>query len=729
MTLTTTLNQVILPGDGVSQSFVIPFRYFRREDIQARIRAGGVAWAPSIEVSEPGLSGGSLTLLAGPLLAGQELAIWSDADPLQPDSYENKPSFPYDLHERALDRAAGHVRDVRAQIGRSLRFDAPGSVDTVLPYPPVASRFLRVASDGAGFEWSEGQAGPQGPQGIQGLQGATGPRGPRGFQGDKGDPGNYYGLTLIGSSDDIADRPGSASEGEFWGLYGDGTLTLYLWTSGAWQDVGTISTLAAYATANTIHVQEGGQNTNSGTSWGDAVRSIERALELATLRAEPTLIKWAAEAGIVTQGHLDMHDDCVIPAAHRSVFVSPDAGFEERNVFRMGSGCFLEGVMFEGFRVESLTDPTEGFAVSFRPGAVINRVPYAHKIAVRNAFPGGLVVPPLDRGNANPLVPRGGGVILADGSVCSQYSRFPNIMTWGATPITYNGLGYVARRGGLINAVNAVSMWAHKHFVALEGGHIILSACSTQFGDWSLVADGARNVVVPGEIAGTITPDATAADAIDAAAETIVDDMWAALVAGGYTATWDAADEAFTRSDAALFLQCLSWSIRTGDETPMLNFARGLFNTMGERVFAAGKLAAFTFSFDDMRDSVQALPAVGAAAEASVAALVAALNATLTAPATRTEPSRIEAIGHTWQNPLAGVALAKIPPVESGFKPRDSILALNGGKVVATGQDNAGNALFAGEVEVDARFGMKGRGFLGPVRRAARKAAIQYGGF
>ena len=233
-----------------------------------------------------------------------------------------------------------------------------------------------------------------------------------------------------------------------------------------------------YSVDNVIHIKSNGNDNLDGGSWNSAVRTIEKALELATLRGTPTLIEWAPESVVYTKGHLDMPDNCVIKATHRTVFLRPEPGYEERNVFRMGSGCFLEGVMFEGWRLDSLTDPTEGFAVSFRPGAVITRVPYAHKIAVRSIPTWSRIPPPLDVENGNPLVPRGGGVALADGLVCSQYSIFPNIMTWGATPVVPNGIGYCAKNGGLINAVNAVSIWAHKHFMAVSGGQIILSACS-----------------------------------------------------------------------------------------------------------------------------------------------------------------------------------------------------------------------------------------------------------
>lgn len=570
--------------------------------------------------------------------------------------------------------------------------------------------------------------GPPGPQGPLGPAGPTGPRGPRGFTGEKGDPGNFFGFTISGTATSFAGLPAPATvDGELWAVTSTNFSTIYLSIGGAWQNLGSITTPEAFPVANVIYVQENGSNANSGSSLATAVRHIERALELAELRGEPTLIEWYPDANVITQGHLDVPDDCAIVAKHRTVFIRPEAGFEQRNVFRLGSGCFIEGMMFEGWQVDSLTNPTEGFAVSFRPGAVIRRVPYAHKIAVRSIPTWGLVPPPLDAANGNPFVPRGGGVVLADGSVCSQYSIFPNIMTWGATPVTPNGLGYVARKGGLINAVNAVSMWAHKHFLCLEGGQIILSACSTQFGDFTMHADGFREIVAPEPVAGALSVQTGAATAVRAAQASIIDGMWSALVAGGYTTGWSASDEAFTRGDAALFLQAIAWLLDSADPTPIRSFAFGLFDTMGALVFSPDKADAFAFSFEDMRDRINAL-GISSEAQAMVSAAVAAINGTLADPAKIKEVSRITAIGHTWTANMAGVALTKIPPANPSAPIQDSILETNEGVVIATGQDDFGNALLArgpnGTLEVDAQLGLTGNLFNDAVRQKALEMAI-----
>lgn len=510
-------------------------------------------------------------------------------------------------------------------------------------------------------------------------------------------------------------------------IYNTAVDSLQVRSNGIWVNVGESGATGGIV-ANTIFVTADGNDLNSGFSESDPVATFEKAIEIATERNQLTLIK-VGPGYYETEGHLDMPDNCIIQATHRGVFLRPKPGFEERNVIRMGSGCFVEGIMFENFRLDSLTDPTEGFAFSFRPGAVITRVPYAHKCAIRSAQPTGFVGNSLDPQNGNPLFPRGAGVVLADGLVCSQYSIFPNIMTWGATPVSYNGIGYCAKNGGLINAVNAISMWAHKHFLAMSGGQIILSSCATQFGDYSLVAEGSRQVVVPNSLTASLTVETTSADLVTASRDTIIDNMWNDLVANGYTATWDAQDETFTRYDASIWLRSIEAMLRGGTSDIIERFQLLLFNTVGDPVFSSDKLAAFVHSFEYMRDQANALAGMTVNAQAMITDATSKLITTLNTPTKRIEPSRIEAIGHTWTANMIGVWAIKIPPAEARLPIRDSILETNGGVVIATGQDSAGNAIFAGDVTIDARFGMGGRGFIAPTKREAIRAAITFGGF
>ena len=486
-------------------------------------------------------------------------------------------------------------------------------------------------------------------------------------------------------------------------------------------------------TPGLYYVSKGGSDTNDGKSWDKAFLTIENALSVAnTSNGEITVID--VGPGIYqTQGHLDLPDNTIIKTTHRSAVIRPEPGYEERNVFRMGSGCFIEGFIIEDFRLDDMDNPTEGFAVSFRPGAIIRRVPYAHKIAVRTTPYWTFIVPPLDRNNANPLIGRGGGVALADGDVCSPYSIFPNIMTWGATPVTHNGIGYCAKNGGLINAVNAVSLWCHRHFYAISGGQIILSACSTQFGDYTMISNGFRQLVVPETVTITITPSPADANTIRSSANTIVDDMWTDLVANSYTTGWTSEDESYIRGEANNLIQSLTWVVETGNEQPMIDFAKGLYtveantNTTADAVtvFTGDKLPAFTYAFEDIKDQINSLGGLSANTNIAVTDLIDALNTTINTPTKTIQPSIITAIGHTWSGVMSGVALTKIPPAINEAKIQDSIIELNQGLVIASGQDDQGSALFVGGMSIDSDTGeLSGPPFTSAVNRIATKAVI-----
>jgi hypothetical protein len=74
---------------------------------------------------------------------------------------------------------------------------------------------------------------------------------------------------------------------------------------------------------------------------------------------------------------------------------------------------------------------------------------------------------------------------------------------------------------------------------------------------------------------------------------------------------------------------------------------------------------------------------------------------------------------------MAGVALTKIPPVLNEAKIQDSILELNQGLVIASGQDDQGSALFVGGMSIDSDTGeLSGPPFTSAVNRIATKTVI-----
>jgi hypothetical protein len=205
--------------------------------------------------------------------------------------------------------------------------------------------------------------------------------------------------------------------------------------------------------------------------------------------------------------------------------------------------------------------------------------------------------------------------------------------------------------------------------------------------------------------------------------------VWANLTSQGYNTGWTNSVESYECiTDSDVWIRSIEYMLR-GGSTDMINrFQSVLFDVTGNLVFTIDKTAAFVHSYNFMRDELNKLSLNTNARDAINAATIS-VQTTLQSPVTRIEPSRIEAIGHTWSATMIGVWTIKIPPAESRLPIRDSILESNGAIVIATGQDSDGNALFAGDVTIDARFGMGGRGFIAPTKREAIRAAITFGGF
>jgi hypothetical protein len=101
------------------------------------------------------------------------------------------------------------------------------------------------------------------------------------------------------------------------------------------------------------------------------------------------------------------------------------------------------------------------------------------------------------------------------------------------------------------------------------------------------------------------------------------------------------------------------------------------------------------------------------------------MQKTVLNPSTITEPSRITAIGHTWTAVMSGVALTKVPPANNGATIQDSIIESDNGIVIASGQDDQGNALFVGGLQINSDTGeLGGPPFDQAVRRVATKTSI-----
>jgi hypothetical protein len=582
-----------------------------------------------------------------------------------------------------------------------------------------------------------------------GFQGPPGPQGERGLDGIKGDPGNYTGVTLSGVAENETDLPSATGKanGYAYGVEVGDNLEIRVVVNEEWKNYGPIHSAQDRNVDGTVFLSPSGDDDQDGRTFGKAVRTIEAARYYAGNLGPKTAIL-AYPGSYESKGHEDFPDGCsfigLTGARKTKVIPAPadeDGEYKTKNVFRLGDACYVEGVSFEGFAVGNpgdpslnMENPTEGFAIAFRPQALIRRVPYVHNIVAYRGQPPELITAPLDRKNGNPAIGPGGGVVIADRAQISEYSAFPNIMTWGATPSVPNSIAYLAKNGALINPVNAVCLWAHKHFMCLNGGQMILSGCSSQFGDYSLWSEGVTRSVRVEPSGGPVFADDISAGNIELNAQSLIDTLWLQIVNDwcGCASTPTATDEANTKKDLGYLLTALRYTLIYGDETPWSQFIRGLFDWKGDSVFTCGCIPSYVTWFESLRNQINLL--IGPAdTKIMITGLFQALLNTIQNPQYKLERSQLTAINHQWTLPLSGVTRMALPSVfkSAGRASRikRSIVQRDGGRVRYSGQDDEGNAVFVGGLEVDAGSGeLRGTPFTLGVNRIAKSTAIALGG-
>jgi hypothetical protein len=304
-----------------------------------------------------------------------------------------------------------------------------------------------------------------------------------------------------------------------------------------------------------------------------------------------------------TEGNLSLRDKCSVVSTNGQYATNihlydPNNGPGEdwhlydpieENCFLVGSGCYIQGLGFRNMRVDDFDNPTKGFAVAFRPGAAILRSPYIKDCSQVSNYTSRSVAAPLDPVNANPLVGRGGGVLLADRAILDPDTIFPYMLAFGATPRSPNGMGYVAKNGAGINGIGSITIFQRCAFYALNGGQVTLNNSGTQFGDISMRAKGFTYVVEPYELTGVAKNDLifanTAADAIDTNRDDIIDDMWEQVYGTYVLGLGYEIDETLTRRDANNFIQSIYYDLISAGQTSSRNFIAGFFDYKGDHVF------------------------------------------------------------------------------------------------------------------------------------------------
>lgn len=303
-----------------------------------------------------------------------------------------------------------------------------------------------------------------------------------------------------------------------------------------------------YPVAQTVYVRTDGNDAYDGRSLPNAVRTIEKGLEIATqMHGSFNALEQTSNGPILVSVYPGVYEEdgslyvpdrtAVVSAGGQyatEVHMSAEGRTNYRNMFLLGSGCYVQGFSFRNMEIDDFDDPKGGFAIAFRPGAFMTRSCYIRDCSQVSNYADEKLPPPLDPENANPLVGKGGGVLLADRLALSRNSIFPYMLGFGATPRSQNGIGYCAKNGAGINGIGSLGIFQRICFFALNGGQLTLNNSGTQFGDISMRSSGNMLVVQPDEVSSDVLlSNVSAAESLISSQDTIIDAMWLDLVNNG----------------------------------------------------------------------------------------------------------------------------------------------------------------------------------------------------
>ncbi len=620
---------------------------------------------------------------------------------------------------------------------------------TELPTPiVVAANELVIPPD---FQWPSETI----PTGTQGPTGPTGPEGPQGTS-----------ITFKGQVAAVEDLPVADNVvNDAYMVEADGDL--YVWDGAAWSNVGPIvgpqgptgpaGKDTSLPVARSFYVTMDGSDDNEGTSVSHPLATVGEGLAKAAALGLPCAV-------MVYPGEYTVQPDTEIPPNVllygydlRATKLSLPNGLHENNMFLMNSGIKVRGFTFSGMQHDSPTDfdtigegmavvpnwgyftsggvlyrnindeltipeydypPEKGWVFVFKPGATITRSPYIADCSQLHNFTQDQMSLPIDRAAGNPLMPRGGGNMLVDGSVLAPSSPLRSVVVDSFTAINPNGYGYLMKRNAFVQLVSVFTNWSRYGLWCHDGGQVTVANSNNTFGDYALVATGYRNTIrVPDPIGEPRGVYVATADAITEESATIIEEMYG-LLADEFVAVQEftAEQEALTRRDAATLLKQLSDDFNSGQDRGTQFFIKGLFNWNAEYFFDAALLPIFLRSWEIIQARILARCELTTPASDMLASLITLLKDNVSTPPTLAFPSVVEATGQQFSYVGSGVNYNSLPYSQRGtgeaVDPSNANLKLEGGRIYATFSTELGDTYLGDDLRVDFERGtVEGQAF------------------
>jgi hypothetical protein len=152
MTINTTISRVEQNGDGITNTFPVPFYFLEADDLLVYLAGQPQTLTTHYSVSGAGnAAGGSVTFVAAPPAGTGNIVIIRDPDLLQSTRYPANDAFPAKTHETALDKLTMLMQRTRDLINRSFRLSDSDTSGASLAVPAPQAGYL--------IGWNEGGNG------------------------------------------------------------------------------------------------------------------------------------------------------------------------------------------------------------------------------------------------------------------------------------------------------------------------------------------------------------------------------------------------------------------------------------------------------------------------------------------------------------------------------------------------------------------------------------------
>lgn len=511
----------------------------------------------------------------------------------------------------------------------------------------------------------------------------------------------------------------------------------------------------------TFYVTMEGSDDNAGQSLSDPLATIPKAMQkMADLAPLPCVT-------IAQPGEYLVPPDTEIPAncalygydlrVTKLILASADGttqatGAErQNNMLLMNSGVKVRGFTFTGMEhepfnfdpeSESYSPPQKGWALAFRPGALITRSPYIADCSALHDFTQEEMNLPISREEGNPdftaIAGRGLGNVYADGSVLDPDTPLRSVVVDSFTSINPNGVGYAIVRNAFVQLVSVFTNWSRVGLWAHDGGQMTVANSNNTFGDYALAATGFRRaVLIPDTDSSLLSEQDAAAGVIDSQFESIVADIMARYQT---IPDWQASYDELAERDTRTMLRAIANDLRSGQDRAIQRFTKGLFDWNADFAFNGALAPVFVESWDEVEAELYERIS-SSAAQSMITTLVSiprdVFNDVITngvdSSYVANYASVIEATGQQLSYAGSGINYNSLPFSQRGTgeapDPSTVIVKQNGGRVYATFSTEVGDTYLGQDLRVDfERSTIEGQAFSRGVQNISLPLTVALGG-